>query len=108
MADIDLLLRVLRLEHISDKQRADFESMRDELRRRDGRRFAKREPHKYVEARLTDAQRAYITGVLERHGDGAETSLNLVSSGKVPRGREVEVPTVLRNLPRKPPGMGAR
>lgn len=37
---------------------------------------------------------------------GEELTLNLVSSGKVPRGREVLTPDALKpeNLPKKPPG----
>jgi hypothetical protein len=48
---------------------------------------------------LTTKQRQWAKSVL----DEPEYE-NLVSSGKAPRGREVPTPSVLRNLPLKPPG----
>lgn len=50
---------------------------------------------------LTSKQRAWA----EREaGEGSdETYENLWSSGKVPRGREVPLPEVLKVLPKKPP-----
>lgn len=50
---------------------------------------------------LTPKQRAWVEDVCERIGVcGAK---NLWSQGKVPRGREVPTPEVLRTLPKKPP-----
>lgn len=54
--------------------------------------------------RLTDKQRAWAKGLLERYAGGPSTYENLWSSGKVPRGKDVPTPEVLRNLPLKPPG----
>jgi hypothetical protein len=54
-------------------------------------------------ATLTDAQRAWASEVAERVGCSPDYA-NLVSSGRVPRGREVPTPPVLQNLPKKPPG----
>ena len=54
---------------------------------------------------LSDKQRVYMEGVFLRHCKG-ETYENAWSAGKVERGKEVELPTVLRpeNLPKFPPG----
>lgn len=49
---------------------------------------------------LTERQRAWARSVRERF---APTYQNLVSSGQVPRGREVPLPQVLRDLPKRPP-----
>lgn len=55
--------------------------------------------------KLTPKQRAWAEGVIAGKFVEAEPEYeNLVSSGRVPRGREVEAPPVLRNLPLKPPG----
>lgn len=53
-------------------------------------------------AQLTPSQRKYAKGVKERATEEPEY-LNLASSGKLVRGREVETPKVLKNLPLKPP-----
>lgn len=53
-------------------------------------------------SRLTEKQRAWAKGVLER-ASGEPEYLNLASSGKLCRGREVETPEVLKNLPKSPP-----
>jgi hypothetical protein len=51
---------------------------------------------------LSEPRRLWAREVAERVGCiGYE---NLVSSGLVPRGREVATPAVLQNLPKKPPG----
>ena len=52
---------------------------------------------------LSDKQRKWLAGVYERV-TGEPQYENLVSSGRVPRGREVETPAVLQNLPKRPPG----
>jgi FMN phosphatase YigB (HAD superfamily) len=54
-------------------------------------------------ATLSNAQRAWAYEVAERVGCSPDY-VNLVSSGRVPRGREVPTPAVLQNLPKKPPG----
>lgn len=51
---------------------------------------------------LTEKQRAWAKNVLERATETPEY-LNLASSGKLCRGREVETPEVLKKLPLKPP-----
>ncbi len=53
-------------------------------------------------AALSDKQRAWVRSVHARLFDET-TYENLVSSGRVPRGREVETPAILRDLPKKPP-----
>jgi hypothetical protein len=51
---------------------------------------------------LSDKQRAWIYGIHERLFGEPEYQ-NDWSEGRVPRGREVPTPAVLRNLPKKPP-----
>ena len=51
---------------------------------------------------LSDRQGKWVRGVYEKLFDVPQYE-NLVSSGKVLRGREVETPEVLRNLPKRPP-----
>jgi hypothetical protein len=54
---------------------------------------------------LTEKQRGWVDRVAGVEvTEYAPTYENLVSSGKVVRGAEVETPLVLRNLPLKPPG----
>lgn len=54
---------------------------------------------------LTGKQRAYAEGMSEgKFVEAAPEYKNLFSSGLVPRGNEVELPPVLRNLQMKPPG----
>ena len=54
---------------------------------------------------LTPKQRAWAEGIAEgRFVEPEPQYENLVSSGRVPRGREVETPAVLRDLPKRPPG----
>jgi hypothetical protein len=50
---------------------------------------------------LSEKQRVWVAQAYEKIHPQYE---NLVSSGKVPRGREVETPAVLRTLPKRPPG----
>jgi len=55
--------------------------------------------------RLSTKQRKLLEAFIEGTPYEAEPEyLNLVSRGLVPRGREVETPEVLRNLPKLPPG----
>jgi hypothetical protein len=55
------------------------------------------------ERELSPKQRAYVKNIL---GDDAEDDEPrvLFSSGKIPLGKPVETPAVLKNLPLKPPG----
>jgi hypothetical protein len=87
--DEDLLHRVLEEAEISDAARAAFEDMQQKL----------------VRFPLTPKQRAWAEAVLrgDRY-EGEDECLNLWSSGKVPKGRDVPTPPVLQNLPLKPPG----
>ena len=55
---------------------------------------------------LTLRQREWICEVHEKVL-GDPVYLNLVSTGQVPRGREVPTPEVLLNLPKRPPGRTA-
>lgn len=55
---------------------------------------------------LTAKQRAWAAGVIAGHYVEPEPEYeNLISSGRAPRGREVETPALLRreNLPLRPP-----
>jgi hypothetical protein len=79
-----LLEEVLALDSLSDANREAFEELR--VRLEDG----------YL---LTEKQKKWALGLLDK-----PVYENLVSSGKVPRGREVITPDVLRHLPLKPPG----
>lgn len=72
---------------ITDREREVFSSMLD--------RLEKGFP-------LSDKQRYWAKSVKERVTQEPEY-LNLASSGKLCRGREVSTPEVLRNLPKKPP-----
>ena len=49
---------------------------------------------------LSPNQRLWVNNVLDRYEPRVA---NLVSRGLVPRGREVETPLVLRELPKRPP-----
>jgi len=51
---------------------------------------------------LTDKQRSWARSIHEQIFESPKYE-NLVSRGLVPRGREVPTPTVLQNLPKKPP-----
>jgi hypothetical protein len=51
---------------------------------------------------LSDKQRAWVGAIYEQLFDEPQY-LNLASSGKLCRGREVPTPAVLQNLPKKPP-----
>jgi hypothetical protein len=52
---------------------------------------------------LSEKQRGWLLGAHEKLFAAPQYE-NLVSSGRVPRGREVPTPAVLLNLPKKPPG----
>ena len=53
---------------------------------------------------LTERQRAWVKGVHAKLFGEVPEYLNLVSSGRVPRGRDVPTPEVLTRRPLKPPG----
>lgn len=85
--DIALLKRALEKEDLRDSSREAFEDMLER-----------------IEAKgmtLSDKQRAWVLRALD-----VPEYENLVSSGKVPIGKPVELPWQLRpeNLPKKPPG----
>lgn len=52
---------------------------------------------------LSEKQREWVRGVHARLFD-VTTYENAWSGGKVPKGRDVKTPEVLKNLPLKPPG----
>lgn len=52
---------------------------------------------------LSPKQSEWVGSIYERLFDTPKYE-NLVSSGRVPRGREVPTPPVLQNLPKRPPG----
>jgi hypothetical protein len=82
--DLENLAKVLEYE-LSDAQREMFTAFQE-----------------YLQTRLvlSRKQREVLKEVLEKHEPTYE---NLVSSGKVPLGKPVPTPTVLQNLPKKPP-----
>lgn len=84
--DIKLVKAVLELDRLDDEALAAFESMLDSL--------------DASERALSFKQRDWANKLV---GDPGEYE-NLVSSGQVPRGREVPTPPVLLNRPLKPPG----
>lgn len=89
--DIELLRKVLGYE-IAENNRADFEDMADRLEdvsRRD------------YQSMLSAKQRGYVTDVLDKFEPQYS---NDVSAGRVPLGRPVLTPDVLKKLPLKPPG----
>lgn len=99
--DLQLLDELLtkHADELTDDETEAFASMRFDLQAyggvlgeasESGRRFRE----------LTERQRAWAAAVRERVAPQYE---NLVSSGRAPRGREVPTPTVLQNLPKRPP-----
>jgi hypothetical protein len=83
--DRKLLKDALRLDRIRDTDASAFEDMLIQL-----------EENRI--AALSQKQRDWVLRVLD-----VPVYENLVSAGKVPRGREVVTPTVLLNRPLKPP-----
>lgn len=99
--DLQLLDELLtkHADELTDGETEAFASMRFDLQAyggilgeasESGRRFRE----------LTDRQRVWAAAVRERFSPQYK---NLVSSGQVPRGREVPTPAVLQDLPKKPP-----
>jgi hypothetical protein len=90
--DLKMLDALLENEHeLSEHETEAFTGMRRDLHTNDGG------PRFYE---LTDAQRAWAARAHERV---VSTTLNLVSRGLVPRGREVAPAPVLKHLPTTPP-----
>lgn len=88
--DLELLKALVECDALSDKEREAFESM---LGRSKGGRFE-----------LTSAQRQWVEDAYRKHDLDAGEAQNLVSSGQVPRGREVTFPFESMPRPLKPPG----
>ena len=90
LGDQDLLRKAVECSEIKEHEKELFGKWLEELE--DGERHV-----------LSMRQRLWANDVIDRDEPRAE---NLISSGLVPRGREVPVPEVLRreNLPLKPPG----
>jgi hypothetical protein len=86
--DLELLVAVLDRDDLPDGTREAFEDMQ----------------HKVDRYGLSSKQRAWARAILagEKY-EPEEECLNLWSSGKVPKGRDVPTPAVLLNLPKKPP-----
>lgn len=53
---------------------------------------------------LSERQRSWVREVGKRAGADVDNVMERWKRGEIPRGREVETPAVLRNLPMKPPG----
>lgn len=96
--DLDALTEILRYaeQHedddyqlVTDNTRQAFQRMREELE--GGHRSA-----------LSDKQRSWVQGVLEKV-TGTPTYENAWSAGRVPMGKPVATPEVLKRLPKRPP-----
>lgn len=88
--DFELLRALCDCDALSNKERDAFESMKARLK--DGRQ------------ELSSAQRQWVEDAYKKHELDAEESQNLVSTGQVPRGREVKFPFETMPRPLKPPG----
>lgn len=86
LSDLELLNKTLDC-NVSEEIKEIFTKMRDTITA--GQRYG-----------LSFRQRQWVLDELEKH---APEYANLVSTGQCPRGREVETPAVLRNLPKRPP-----
>lgn len=87
--DLELLKALTECDALSDKEREAFESML--VRSKGGR------------VELTSAQRQWVEDAYKKYDLDVEAQ-NLVSSGQVPRGREVKFPFESMPRPLKPPG----
>lgn len=102
-------LRLLR-ELVDEDERLNAASIADEGRKHfssdaaDSMRdiLAKLESSFY-ENGLTKKQLSFVKSVYERTFDMDAEPPVLMSSGKIPRGKDVPTPDVLRNLPLRPP-----
>lgn len=88
--DFEMLRALVEHDGLTDKEREAFESMK--ARSRDGR------------LPLTSAQREWVKGAYKKYELDAGEAQNLVSSGQVPRGKEVTFPFETMPRPLKPPG----
>lgn len=86
--DVELLGRVLTSGELSEAEVHAFADMRAGLV----------DPGGTVPSRLSRKQRSWLEEVARR--------VLPVDAKEVPRGKEVDVPEVLKNLPKKPPGRG--
>ncbi len=89
--DFELLRALTECDALTDKEREAFGSMFSAVK-------AKRE--------LTGAQRKWAEDAYKKYELDADEAQNLVSSGQVPRGREVKFPFETMPRPLKPPGRG--
>jgi hypothetical protein len=87
--DDKLLRRALRIKRLTPKELEMFEKWFSDID--SGRR-----------ASLSERERIWVNDVVDRE---EPRYANLVSRGLVPRGKEVETPAILRDLPMKPPGV---
>jgi len=96
--DLSMLSELLdhHSDELSETEVEAFADMRFSLQAYGGMEI----PSKPKYQQLTDKQRTWVMSAHERIVPQYE---NLVSRGLVPRGREVETPAVLRNLPKRPP-----
>lgn len=90
VSDFDMLKALCDHDGLTDKERSAFESM---LTRMQGGRFP-----------LTQPQRDWVESSYKKYELDAGESQNLVSSGQVPRGKEVTFPFETMPRPLKPPG----
>lgn len=88
--DFELLKALVEHDGLSSKEREAFESMLH--RSKDGR------------FELSPAQRRWVEDAYRKYELDADEAQNLVSSGQVPRGREVKFPFETMPRPLKPPG----
>jgi hypothetical protein len=96
--DLEMLNELLE-EHLgalSEEEVEAFASMRLDLQAYGGTDIPSASKYR----QLTGKQRQWVTSAHERFVPQYE---NLVSRGLVPRGREVPTPSVLQNLPKRPP-----
>lgn len=88
----EMLTALVACDRLNDWERTAFDEMHARV---------KRFPHG-----LSQKQLGVIRDAFERYDLETELpAMNLVSEGRVPRGRrEVPVPEVLKQLPKRPPG----
>lgn len=111
-ADVKLLEQALALELVDPTDKDWFEGTQDGITAEQFEAFSNMhdqltlpEANPRHRDKLTEKQRAWVRSVLERNDIVDERTVNLVSRGLVPRGREVEPALALRNRPLKPPGV---
>jgi hypothetical protein len=100
---IDLLTRALDLE-LPDLEREAFSRMLRQVQAPPAAEDDALYPGGGLNQSITPKQRQWIRNVIERFEGKPSTRL---TDGPVPRGRPVETPAVLRNLPKAPPGRRA-